>query len=255
MANHFWPSKGRFYDESIDGMSKVPPAPRQNETLRPVAQEVDAANYRLLIQQLVLCNDEIERLMRRDAQLMAENATLREKLAEKDRAAEATFHMASPRPPDGLGPNFQAEEMIEHPNSAPLRPYLGVEVMDTGSEVVVKNILPGAGADEGGVQINDILLRWNGQPIGSRADFGLLVSQAEIGSIVKLQVERGPEHESRLLGVEIKGTTGPKQPGSGLTQSRVTTPKWPSRSASGGSADQSSVAALRHLGRLNVGLN
>lgn len=33
-----------------------------------------------------------------------------------------------------------------------LRPYLGVEVMDTGSEVVVKNILPGGGADDAGVQ-------------------------------------------------------------------------------------------------------
>ena len=44
-------------------------------------------------------------------------------------------------------------------------------------------------------------------------DFGILVSQAEIGSIVKLQVERGPKHQSMLMRVEVKGTSGPKQPG------------------------------------------
>ena len=64
--------------------------------------------------------------------------------------------------------SLSAGSFLDAPSPQILRPYLGVEVMDTGSEVIVKNILPGGGADEAGVQVNDILLKWNGQPIASR---------------------------------------------------------------------------------------
>jgi hypothetical protein len=42
---------------------------------------VDEAKYRLLIQQLVLCNDEIERLQKVESKLLTENENLKHKVA------------------------------------------------------------------------------------------------------------------------------------------------------------------------------
>jgi hypothetical protein len=217
------PLRGRFFDEHTD-----PNAPKAAPNGTPAAEAVvDPANYRLLIEQLVLCNDEIERLAAEEERLLAENEELRQRVGP-DHAAAAPQGTAPQTPPkDAVAPgpghpadaHAPADATVPHtPDAAaedggkPLRPYLGVEVMDRGSEVVVKNLLTGGGADEAGVQVGDVLLDWNAHPIGTRHRFGQLVSQAEIGTIVKLLVERGARRQRHTLRVEVKGTSGAKSP-------------------------------------------
>eukprot|EP00667_Euglena_gracilis_P020446 EG_transcript_22130 len=253
MSSKRSPIRGRFFDERTE-----PNGPSQKEsTASPTVQAgVTEANYRLLVQQLVLCNEEIERLQVIEKQLLAENAKLKQTIAGYQQ--HTTGHAVPATPPKDIyayqsPAKHTAEDATPKEEATPaesttptLRPYLGVEVMDTGSEVVVKNILPGGGADDAGVQVNDVILRWNGRPVSSRSEFGLLVSQAEVGSIVKLQVERGPKKQILLLRVEVKGTTGVKTPTKNPRQSRV---------SQGNQGSNRKASASSDLDRLNVALN
>ena len=58
---------------------------------------IDEGNYRLLIQQLVLCNDEIERLQNREKDLLQENgALMKENNALKEALATQVNNVAPP---------------------------------------------------------------------------------------------------------------------------------------------------------------
>eukprot|EP00668_Euglena_longa_P041121 GGOE01054113.1.p1 GENE.GGOE01054113.1~~GGOE01054113.1.p1 ORF type:complete len:260 (-),score=44.10 GGOE01054113.1:195-944(-) len=249
MSSKRSPIRGRFFDETTEpnGAPQVESAPPST-----VQSGVSEANYRLLVQQLVLCNEEIERLQVVEKRLLAENAKLKQSISEFQVSSQLpatppkdvyAYHSPAKFPTDDVTPKEEGSAAAAAPT---LRPYLGVEVMDTGSEVVVKNILPGGGADDAGVQVNDIILRWNGRPVSSRQEFGLLVSQSEVGSIVKLQVERGPKKQILLLRVEVKGTTGVKTPAKGPRQYR--TPQ-------SNQGSNRKPSATSDLDRLNVALN
>ena len=55
-----------------------------------VLNSVDETKFNVLLEQLVLCNDEIERLQRRERELMAENAELKQKVSTPDQMPSYT---------------------------------------------------------------------------------------------------------------------------------------------------------------------
>jgi len=82
------------------------------------------------------------------------------------------------------------------------RGYLGVGIQDvtpelaksfglpTESGALVANIYPGGPAEKAGIQSGDLVVGFNGKPIGTSHDLPLLVSQTPVGNQVNLDVIR-----------------------------------------------------------------
>eukprot|EP01006_Ploeotia_vitrea_P025259 TRINITY_DN58134_c0_g1_i1.p1 TRINITY_DN58134_c0_g1~~TRINITY_DN58134_c0_g1_i1.p1 ORF type:complete len:380 (-),score=75.21 TRINITY_DN58134_c0_g1_i1:1431-2570(-) len=194
------PSAGRFYDVDCDR-----PAHSKLSEHAPPKKALPTNNSQfptdVIISQLKAANEEIARVYKVEKALKEENERLTQKLNALQRALADQVVTG------------KSDAVARHGYSSNLRPYLGVEVVEVHPkrsrdppDVVVKNILPGFGADEAGVHVNDVLRKWNGLPIRSRSDFGILVTQATIGEIIKLQVERGVHSRQLVLRVEVKGT-------------------------------------------------
>jgi len=70
------------------------------------------------------------------------------------------------------------------------RPYLGVGVMSSTNGVVVTTVDPGSPADEAGLQVGDIITRFDGQPITTAGELRQGIVSAHIGDRVEIDYTR-----------------------------------------------------------------
>jgi serine protease Do len=87
--------------------------------------------------------------------------------------------------------------------SAPQRPpgagYLGVLLEDHADGVRVTDVVPGTPAEEGGLKIDDVILRVAGAPVKGVSGFQQVLWKFKVGQKVKVAYKRdGAEHEVEL---------------------------------------------------------
>eukprot|EP00994_Dinema_validum_P004970 NODE_305_length_1931_cov_238.182784_g216_i0.p1 GENE.NODE_305_length_1931_cov_238.182784_g216_i0~~NODE_305_length_1931_cov_238.182784_g216_i0.p1 ORF type:complete len:554 (+),score=146.02 NODE_305_length_1931_cov_238.182784_g216_i0:62-1723(+) len=78
----------------------------------------------------------------------------------------------------------------------PMRPILGLEVLEIADpagadlHVTVINVTQNSAAEEAGIKIGDIIIKWDEFPIACKDDFATALSHTPIGNTVVLQVLR-----------------------------------------------------------------
>jgi serine protease Do len=105
--------------------------------------------------------------------------------------------------------------------------WLGVSIAEIGDEelakyklkdakgVLIRQVVAGQPADQGGVKANDVVLAVNGAPVDEPRDLQRIIASTPVGNTVKLSVIReGKETElSVIIGVYQASETRPKRPG------------------------------------------
>jgi serine protease Do len=71
--------------------------------------------------------------------------------------------------------------------------FLGVQLQAQESGVTVKEVVTGSPAEKAGLQVEDVVLRFNGKPIEGLQDFVLKVAGSKPGTRVTIEVRRGEE--------------------------------------------------------------
>jgi serine protease Do len=81
---------------------------------------------------------------------------------------------------------------------ADLRPDIAAELglPESATGAVVTGVAPGTPAARGGVQRGDVIVEWNGEPVGSSTDLAFFIARTEIGSQAKVVVLRGGERQT-----------------------------------------------------------
>eukprot|EP01012_Entosiphon_sulcatum_P039366 TRINITY_DN5179_c0_g1_i1.p1 TRINITY_DN5179_c0_g1~~TRINITY_DN5179_c0_g1_i1.p1 ORF type:complete len:1224 (+),score=149.74 TRINITY_DN5179_c0_g1_i1:61-3732(+) len=87
--------------------------------------------------------------------------------------------------------------VAERRASQGLRPTVGIEIkmLDDGfggtdNVVVVHAVVPGGPAHKAGIEADDVVMSWNGQPLNSKAAFAAVVTGSAIGSTIILGISR-----------------------------------------------------------------
>jgi serine protease Do len=108
-------------------------------------------------------------------------------------------------------------ELLDHGKVR--RAYLGIRISELTAEagrrfglaarsgVWVQEVIPGAPADEAGIESNDIIVDFAGVPVRSPGELQGVVEQKPIGSVQKMSVMRDGER----LTLEVKMTALPEQ--------------------------------------------
>jgi hypothetical protein len=94
---------------------------------------------------------------------------------------------------------------------APVR--LGIQpamAEDGESGILVESVSPGTSAADGGIKPGDILLKWNGDSLGSIQDMMAKLRASKPGDVAKLTVFR--DGKETVLDVELKASTAPRRP-------------------------------------------
>jgi hypothetical protein len=94
---------------------------------------------------------------------------------------------------------------------APVR--LGIQpamAEDGESGIIVESVSPGTSAADGGIKPGDILLKWNGDSLGSIQDMMAKLRASKPGDVAKLTVFR--DGKETVLDVELKASTAPRRP-------------------------------------------
>ena len=104
------------------------------------------------------------------------------------------------------------EQLIEHGET--FRGWLGVRIepitqdlaevygFDQPRGAVVTGITDDSPADKGGLEIGDVIMRFNGQEVDTPRDLSRVVADTEVGSTVRVQILR--EEKERTLRVRIE---------------------------------------------------
>lgn len=72
-------------------------------------------------------------------------------------------------------------------------PYLGVEMDPESSECRVARVLPGTAAEKAGIQVDDVITRFDGQKIETGDDLRAQIAKKKPGDEVTVEVRRGDE--------------------------------------------------------------
>jgi putative serine protease PepD len=70
------------------------------------------------------------------------------------------------------------------------RPYLGIEIGDTGNGVYVGKVNAGSPADKAGLRVGDVIVALDGKPTVTSDDLGTLLAAHKPGDVVTLKVRR-----------------------------------------------------------------
>ena len=91
-------------------------------------------------------------------------------------------------------------------NGSVTRGFLGVELgdltpdlaeqlnMDLTEGAFVVRVQPGGPAAAAGIESDDLIIEWNGQPVHDKTELVLLVSRSEPGTDVQVGIQRGNQH-------------------------------------------------------------
>ena len=74
-------------------------------------------------------------------------------------------------------------------------PLLGVQAAQTDAGVRVTGVIPGLGAEQAGIRAGDRIVAVNGERIVSVAQLGELLAQAEVGEVVRVEIDRDGHRE------------------------------------------------------------
>ena len=94
---------------------------------------------------------------------------------------------------------------------APVR--LGIQpgmAEDGESGILVESVSPGTSAADGGIKPGDILLKWNGDSLGSIQDMMAKLRASRPGDVAKITIFR--DGKESVLDVELKASTAPRRP-------------------------------------------
>ncbi|GIW93031.1 MAG: hypothetical protein KatS3mg110_1072 [Pirellulaceae bacterium] len=72
-------------------------------------------------------------------------------------------------------------------------PYIGVRGDPDVEEARIAEVEPGQPADKAGIQVGDVVVKFDGQEVKTFSDLAKLVSECEPGEVVKVVVRRGEE--------------------------------------------------------------
>ncbi len=92
-------------------------------------------------------------------------------------------------------PQLLAGEDIEHPR-------LGIELQTSSSPLVVLRVVPGTGADQGGLQAGDAISALDGVAIASFDDLAEYIDGKNVGDVIQVTVSR--DGEERTLPVHAR---------------------------------------------------
>lgn len=89
------------------------------------------------------------------------------------------------------------------PYSAP--PFIGIRTREDarGKRLFIALVVPGSGADEGGVKVGDLLVAIAGNPVEEEGDVRLALHRLRVGQVVSVVVNRGGV--TRRLAVRLGG--------------------------------------------------
>jgi S1-C subfamily serine protease len=79
---------------------------------------------------------------------------------------------------------------------------IGITVRQQGDAVVVSAVRPGSRAATAGVRTGDVVVRYNGEPVGNARGFYRMVLDSRPGSVARLELRRAGALESLELPVE-----------------------------------------------------
>jgi serine protease Do len=74
-----------------------------------------------------------------------------------------------------------------------LGPYLGVQGEPNSKDAKISRAIPGSPAEKAGIQIGDVVLKFNGKIVGDFASLQALVSESQPGEKVPIELLRGEE--------------------------------------------------------------
>ena len=75
----------------------------------------------------------------------------------------------------------------------PQRGVLGISISESKGGPRVTEVFPNSGADRGGIAVDDVLQKINGQRISDRAELKKIISQAQPGDRLSIEVLRGEQ--------------------------------------------------------------
>jgi serine protease Do len=99
-------------------------------------------------------------------------------------------------------------------NGRVVRGYLGVELQDLNEELaeklgvdtlegaIIARVAPRTPAQKAGLQIGDIVVEWDDQPIHNATELSMLVGKTPVGNTAKLKVLRNGESQELTVTVE-----------------------------------------------------
>jgi serine protease Do len=101
-------------------------------------------------------------------------------------------------------PSDMARDVYEQlvKNGKVARGWLGVEMRELTPEqaerlgvhgILVARVIPGSPAAKAGIEPGDIITKWNGKPVATRADLGFQVAWSKVGDKVSVTVQRDDE--------------------------------------------------------------
>ena len=70
---------------------------------------------------------------------------------------------------------------------------LGISISESKGGPRVTEVFPNSGADRGGIAVDDVLQKINGQRISNRAELKKIISQAQPGDRLSIEVLRGEQ--------------------------------------------------------------
>lgn len=130
---------------------------------------------------------------------------------------------------EGIGFAIPSNDVMEiaeqlETNGEVVRPYLGISLLDLAyvSEeqqsqvlnlpedveggIVVADVQPGSSADRGGLEVNDVIVSFAGQPVNNNIELRQQIYSTEIGQDVEVEFYRDGELQSTTLTMQAQET-------------------------------------------------
>lgn len=92
-----------------------------------------------------------------------------------------------------------------------VRPGIGVEGVAGASDAKIGKVISGRAADKAGIQVGDVILKFDGQEVENFSQLQRLVARSQTGKTVKVVVRRGEEQLTLDLVVENLNREAPEE--------------------------------------------